>query len=760
MTAMEAQTANHAPPSPAQSHRSISGNRNNKDSILSEKVARTLELRTDTAQMMNALAALSNITEHNVENRSMDAKSVRGAIERDALLQAKKFEIQLKILVEVASNMRRHVERVSSFAHDLADLSEGCSNNNTHACNNCKSEEEAESRIATSLNGAFRDYAEAEERAQTVAKFLERFEISPNDTLLLESFDFEQNMTNMAAIEQFLDALDRVYGVRCELSRAFQSNEPGFGTTSAIRMMEALGTRQEAAYEKLYRWLQSYLGLDTATTTQSHYSIKSQSQSQSQQRSLRLEEEDDDRLDEALAHPGVKRALHTLKHAPSFHRHMLEMISALRRSEVTRRFLLALTSGHDGLPPIERMAHDPQNYVGDMLAFVFRAFSMERELVHGLVSDSRTTCNGENESNQDVDAGYENSLLLEDDDVVTNPMTAYQLLSHSLSGVARPLKARITQVIASLARRNSEDGVDDDVPVNEESMLRNNISTLYLICGLLLFYHSAMVEKLGSDNDQGDPLSASASMVDVLMECLEDAVSAYTASIKVYGATIDSFVGEQSIIASTIVNLISETRTKSPGYAADIACRPHISESLSLALLCEIILKPTIASCRSLENTELLKSTLVTACKSGLSREAAQPWIDVITAKENDVVSDLVSTETDRVLKESGIGELFGSFSQRHDFSGIPLSACPGMDPDTLKDGLKAFYSSLYAPPLPQFESIKDQKIRHDARFQTVNGVVNAYREIYEAITSDEAGYKDLSFLGHNPDQVKMLLSL
>mmetsp|Transcript_27832 Transcript_27832/g.43187 ORF Transcript_27832/g.43187 Transcript_27832/m.43187 type:complete len:744 (+) Transcript_27832:58-2289(+) len=743
---METQTKYQAPPSPVQKHRSISGSRATKDSILSEKVARTLELRTDTTQMMNALAALSSITEHSSESRAMDAKSVRGAIERDALLQAKQFEMQLKILVEVASDMRRHVERVSSFAHDLATMSEGGNgSNNANPSHDSRIDEEAESRIALSLNEAFRDYTEAEERAHTVAKFLERFEISPNDTLLLESFSCEENLTNLAAIEEFLDALDRVHGVRCELSRAFQSNEPGFGTTSVIRMMEALGTKQEAAYEKLYRWLQSYLRLDNAPMKSQHHSVRVE------------EEEEDDRLDEALAHPCVKRALHTLKHAPSFHRHMMEMISTLRRSEVTRRFLLALTSGHDGLPPIERMAHDPQNYVGDMLAFVYRAFSMERELVHGLVATSQAKDGSESKRNDEIE--YDNSYLLEDDIGVAKPMTAFQLLSHALSGVARPLKARITQVIASLARRNSEDG-SDDAPVDEESTLRNSISTLYLICGLLLFYHSAIFEKFGSAGGENDSTIASASIVDILMECLEDAVSAYTASIKVYGATIDSFVGDQSMIASTLVDLISDTRKKSPGYAADIACAPHISESLSLNLLCETILKPTIASCHSLENTEMLKSTLIAACKSGLSPDAAQPWIDTILSKEKDIVKDLVTIETDRVLKESGIGELFGSFSHRHDFPGIPLSACPGMDPDSLKDGLKAFYSSLYAPPLPQFEGIKDQKVRHDARSQTVTGVVNAYREIYEAITSDGAGYKDLSFLGHNPDQVKMLLSL
>ena len=52
---------------------------------------------------------------------------------------------------------------------------------------------------------------------------------------------------------------------------------------------------------------------------------------------------------------------------------------------MTRKFLLALTSGHhDGAsPPIEMGAHDPVQYVGDMLAFAFRVESEEAIIAVG-----------------------------------------------------------------------------------------------------------------------------------------------------------------------------------------------------------------------------------------------------------------------------------------------------------------------------------------------------------------------------------------
>jgi hypothetical protein len=57
------------------------------------------------------------------------------------------------------------------------------------------------------------------------------------------------------------------------------------------------------------------------------------------------------------------------------------MIATSRRIEVTRRFLLVLTAGHDGQAPLEMKAHDPVSYVGDMLAFCFQACSVEADNV-------------------------------------------------------------------------------------------------------------------------------------------------------------------------------------------------------------------------------------------------------------------------------------------------------------------------------------------------------------------------------------------
>jgi hypothetical protein len=103
--------------------------------------------------------------------------------------------------------------------------------------------------------------------------------------------------------------------------------------------MESLAQKQEEAYERLDHWLQKYLHLFTSSNS------TSSAQRQQQQQQL-----DRDSLDEALQHPFVKRSLHTLGHVPAFYSHKLELVAASRRSEETRRFLLALTRGYNGYP--------------------------------------------------------------------------------------------------------------------------------------------------------------------------------------------------------------------------------------------------------------------------------------------------------------------------------------------------------------------------------------------------------------------------
>jgi hypothetical protein len=93
------------------------------------------------------------------------------------------------------------------------------------------------------------------------------------------------------------------------------------------------------------------------------------------------------------------------------------------------------------------------------------------------------------------------------------------------------------------------------------------------------------------------------------------------------------------------------------------------------------------------------------------------------------------------------------------DVEGMTMASQAGLTEDDVELGMKEFYSSLYAPPLPTFENIKDPVLRRLARSKICDNVVQVYSDLYHAMSSEKGGYDDLSFLGHTPEQVKTLFS-
>ena len=731
---------------------SFSGIDTTGSSILSEKVTRALEVRTDTPAMKAALDALSHLP-----SESMDSRSVRVAIEQDALQQALLLQDELRALVKIVSSLREGVSQTAVIAHRVSDSinsSVVSQRPSVEASSDMPSMPDAlplsnedslekEQQLAGILADAFAERELAEQRAETVAAFLEKFDLSEDDADLLDQYNFDDMEEEDNDGMHFLDALERVKDIRQELTTAFGSattsvsdllgddSRQRLGATSAIRMMESLALKQERAYERLYHWLQKYLHLNSVT----HVPTSSGAGPTAQDMI------DSDALDEALAHPFVRRSLKVLHHVPAFYSHTLELIASSRRAEETRRFLLGLTAGYGGRSPIELNAHDPVNYVGEMLAFCFQSCSVEADVARGLVV--------ENEDDfAELDAGT---------------MTAADMLAHAMSGLARPLKARILQVVASLARRPDDDGDDVDGMEDEDEdvVARSRVSSLYSICGLLLFYRSAMnksIEKLNKvDNPKENPLISS------ITDCLTEASQAYVASMKVYGAMLDSLslisgISEATLVQS-MIEQISQVRLTSPGLAGDVDCPADFAPSLSMEFVAETLLEAALVLCKTLDDSVTLKRSLAHAKKAGLATTIASQLDGRISQVEQVLIEDLVKSETKEVLEICGLAPILAAWRNMPPFEGITMATQPGLSVDDLDLAMKEFYSSLYSPPLPSFESLKDPVLRKLARQKIAGSVVDVYKELYNAVVSEKGGYSDTSFLGHTPDQVKTLFT-
>jgi len=80
---------------------------------------------------------------------------------------------------------------------------------------------------------------------------------------------------------------------------------------------------------------------------------------------------------------------------------------------------------------------------------------------------------------------------------------------------------------------------------------------------------------------------------------------------------------------------------------------------------------------------------------------------------------------------------------------------------DTLNSALRAFYSTLFSSPTPDFKTIYDRDDRATARRATATILANAHH-VLSVFVKDPTlgGYQDTSFLVHTTRQVRVLLDL
>lgn len=774
-------------------------------SILSDKVQRALQVRVDTPAMKAALEALGQLQDSSSGLDSfhhLDARSVRHAIEYDALQQALLLQNELQNLRDKTRELRHGIAETTLMARRVkeaihTDVMRPKNSTNTLITSGEQRREsssstapestlvttaapaglKAEEDLAAALADAFARRDVARQRLDAVQQFLETFDLSEEDSRLLDHYNFEDiggtaavgNLASSAPNGMaFLQALERVREIREALtqtlgdSRHDSESRSGLGASSALRMMEGLAQKQERAYERLYHWLQVHLQLFGKGRAHEEAAMM---------------EDDDETMDHALQHPFVQRSLYTLRHVTAFYRHTLELIAGRRRQDETRRFLLALTAGYGGAPPIERLAHDSVAYSGDMLAFCFRAFSAEADVARMLINyhpdEEEDEESKSNEQGNEKKKTVESSSKSTDDYSGEQPLSASAFLSTSMSGMSRPLKSRVLQVVATLARRpdenevESDDGMMDDFD-EEGAVVRHKITQIYEICGLLLFYISAMEKTVGKlktvDEKAGLSISENDALVEQLINCLVESSRAFEATVRVYCAMLtqlSSQTGEsETRLADALMVMIAEVRLTSPGFAQDVKCPAQCEKQLSIEWATETVVEAAMSSCQVLDDAVALKQTVASARKAGLPIIVAERLDEDIEKQEAKLVDALVEVETSKVLDLCGLGSLAGAWQR---WKVTPergeMVSFAGLSPDDVEASMKDFYASLFSPPLPSLESaVKDPVMRRTARSKIASNICDTYAEIYEDMQTS-GGYEDLSVLGHSPAQVRTLFS-
>lgn len=254
------------------------------------------------------------------------------------------------------------------------------------------------------------DKRQVETKQQLLNAFSAHFVISDADLATLTS-------TAEPVNDDFFRILTRVNKVHQDSQILLGSENQRLG----LEILEQSSKQLNAAFQKLYRWVQrEFKSLD---------------------------------LENPQISAAIRRALRVLAERPTLFQNCLDFFAEAREHVLSNNFYAALTGApvdpdHPVMgKAIELSAHDPLRYVGDMLAWAHSATVSEREALEVLfVSEG-------DEIARSIQAGIESEPWSIDEDesipVFDGRKALNELVERDLTGVFRQLKQRTEQVVRS-----------------------------------------------------------------------------------------------------------------------------------------------------------------------------------------------------------------------------------------------------------------------------------------------------------------------
>ena len=302
---------------------------------LAKKLGRILDSRYDEDK--DTIEALRVLSEFMGENTLQTRRNLRSDLERRNLVLSESFCVLL-------GRLASHVEGI----HEEVAAMKAC----------CKDMQLRLDDTKAKTSGLLRETSEMkakgkklEMKAAVVDKFLERFQLSDAEVLILSAGANGRTIDN-----DFFDVLHHVQSIHEDCKVLLRSSQQRAG----LEIMERMAMRLEEGYERLYHW------------------------SQSQCRSMTG--------DLPTSSSVLCRALHQLKERAILYKYCVDEYVLARRGAVVQSFIDALTRGNNGGRPIELVSHDPTRYVGDMLSWLHQALATEKDHISGLLGEEDSEC--------------------------------------------------------------------------------------------------------------------------------------------------------------------------------------------------------------------------------------------------------------------------------------------------------------------------------------------------------------------------------
>jgi hypothetical protein len=263
----------------------------------------------------------------------------------------------------------------------------------------------ASAAAAADARSAAAGAASVDRRRGLVATFLEQYQLTPAESDALAAGP-------AAAAPPFFAALRRARQVRANCRSLLR----GAHQRAGLDLMDAMSSLVEGGYERLCRWVAGECAGAAAASGAS------------------------------TPGPALRAAFAALADRPSLLEYALDEWTTARAGGLFQRFLVALTRGADGAPPLEDRAPprgDAVRYATDVLAWTHAAAAGEADAVGALLEDEG---GGEGEGERDGDAASPPAVDVR------------ALVARATHGLARPLATRLDALLlASPPARASVD---------------------------------------------------------------------------------------------------------------------------------------------------------------------------------------------------------------------------------------------------------------------------------------------------------------
>ena len=299
---------------------------------LSKKLHKILESNLDNdRETLEALEVLSGFLEKNTLHAR---RNLRSDLEKRCLVLNENFLQCLGQLVEQVQGLQEEASAMKTCCDNMHERL-AAAKSRTSGLLKETSELQAKSR-------------EMEMQSKVVSAFLEKFQLTPEESEVISGGHRAQNAT---INDTFFSAMQRVRRIHEDCKVLLRTSQQRAG----LEVMESMAMHLEAAYEQLYHWCQN----QCRTMSTDFPEINST----------------------------LRKALKELRERPILFQYCIDEYSIARRMSLVRSFIDALTREGSMGRPIELHSHDPVRYCGDMLGWLHQAIATENDHIASLLSE-------------------------------------------------------------------------------------------------------------------------------------------------------------------------------------------------------------------------------------------------------------------------------------------------------------------------------------------------------------------------------------